>query len=89
MVRIIEIPGDKIQVYSNKLELLANVGSGRVIGATLRVEDPTEMDPAKMPFEEWERNLQEIIKLSPNNPKRCDDSRESIYGPDPDEGTTP
>ena len=88
MVRIINIPGDKIEVHADKLEVHANIGPGRVVSATFEIEDSIDApatDPGKMPFEEWERNFNEIINLAPLNQYPCDDSREAMYGPDPGE----
>ena len=91
MLRTIEIPGDQIEVREGQIEVHANIGPVQVVSATFRIEDGrlnpdgVPADPAKMSYEEWEKNFNEVIALAPHNHYPCDDSREAIYGPDPEE----
>ena len=85
MVRTIEISGDQIEVKDGQIEVRANIGPGRVVGATLRIDDSglepdgSPTDPAKMSFEEWERNFNEMCALAPVNEHPADVSREAMY----------
>jgi len=82
MLRSVEVPGDQVRV-------LVDIGPGKVVSATLFIEDGvggSGRDSGSSSDDEWEKVLDELLALSPVNPYPVDDSREAIYGPDPDEG---
>mgnify|MGYP001544214444 CR=1 FL=1 len=91
MVRTIKIPADQLAIRGDKLELSTTALPGRVLNVSVEVDDEMPAngqphpDPATMPFEEWARNFHEILALAPINEYPCDDSREAMYGPDPEE----
>jgi hypothetical protein len=86
MVREIKVPADQIKVNGDQIEVNARLGPGQILDVTFRVQDTSvAADPATKPLDEWERELEEIVKLAPVNPYPIDDSREAMYGPDPGE----
>ena len=89
MVRKIEISGEKVDIHPDKLEIHTDIGYGRILGITVTVEDlsplPTPQTDTDSSKEQWERELDQLLALTPENPYPVDDSREAIYGPDPDE----
>jgi hypothetical protein len=88
MLRTVEIPGDQITVKDGQIELHgANIGEGRIVGLKLFIEEPSAKAPdeGSPTLDPWERELEELLADMPRNPFPCDDSREAIYGPDPDE----
>lgn len=83
MLRTIEIPGDQIDVH-------ADIGPGRIVSATLVIEEPPPpasppSAPDRLTLAQWEKELDELLALSPENPYPVDDSREAMYGPDPED----
>ena len=89
--RRIELSADQIQVHGNQIQARADIGAGRVIHAILTIEDASQIPQKEAPFfgepprDQWERDLEELLALSPINHHPVDDSREAIYGPDPGE----
>ena len=93
MVRTVSVQADKITVRGDQIEIHADVGSGRVIGVNLTIDDGvpatavgSEMGPPNSSFEEWENNFNEMCALAPVNKFPADVSRESMYLPDEDRG---
>ena len=79
----IDVRGDQIVVH-------ADIGPGKILGATVRVEDRSEepsADPNDLPYDEWEKVFQEMLALAPRNEHPADVSRESMYLSDEELGS--
>jgi hypothetical protein len=77
VTRMVELPGDKIEVH-------ADIGTGRVVRAILMIEEPAAGAEAAKPaneltFAEWEKLFDEMCALAPLNEHPADVSRESMY----------
>jgi hypothetical protein len=78
MVRTIQIPVDQIEVH-------ADIGPGRIISATITIDDSSAsgnvqpIDPTNRSLEEWERDFDEMCALAPVNEFPADVSREAMY----------
>jgi hypothetical protein len=77
MVRTVEVPGDQIEVH-------ADIGPGRILRATLVIEEGRAgadevKPPNELSFEEWAKLFDEMCALAPLNEHPADVSRESMY----------
>jgi hypothetical protein len=79
MVRTVEVRGDQIQVH-------ANIGPGRILSATLLVDDsPTTLPPPQgAGHDPFGKELDDLLALTDPVETFVDDSREAIYTPDED-----
>jgi hypothetical protein len=78
MVRTVQVSGDQIQVR-------ADIGPGRVISATLLVEDgilPGQTPPPSYEEDPFGKALDELLAATEPVEHFVDDSREAIYTPD-------
>jgi len=79
MVRTIKISGDQIQVHTD-------IGPGRIISATLVVDDaqPAQAPVAPIPYEAdpFGKELDDLLAQTDPIENFVDDSREAIYTPD-------
>jgi hypothetical protein len=79
VVRTIQVPVDQIEVH-------ADIGPGRIISATITVDDSSTAssiaqpnDPGNRSFEDWEKDFNAMCALAPINQFPADVSRESMY----------
>jgi len=80
--KTIDVRGDQIEVH-------ADIGPVKVLGATLRVEDKagaSPSDPNDLPYDEWEKLFDEMLALAPMNEHPADVSREAMYLSDEEMG---
>ena len=77
MFRTIDVPGDQVNVR-------VDVGPGRILRATLLIEDTSTVSvlPSFNGDDPFERELDELLAMTEPVSEFVDDSRESIYTPD-------
>jgi len=81
MLRTVDVPGNQIQVNQD-------VGPGRILRATLLIEDPSasSASPPSGDDKALERELDELLAMTAPVADFVDDSREAIYTPDNEVG---
>jgi hypothetical protein len=79
MVRTVEISGDQIEVH-------ADIGPGRIVKATIVIDDSPVNVPLKAPIpyaqDPFGKELDELLAMTEPVNHFVDDSREAIYTPD-------